>query len=272
MTPKTFSLYGGAVEVVRKETATGHSYYVNGKRTVGVTTVLGTINKPFLLPWAVNQTIGYVMKNLETLKSGSEADVNAILYGAKGHADAQRDEAADIGTQIHKWVEDYITSGHAPEMPHDERVIRGVMNFMEWVEHAKVQEWVASEKVVYSKKHNYVGTVDIIAKIGGKLYLIDLKTSNALYPEVRLQTAAYQHADTEEAGTDYAGRWALRIAKETEEQYIERMKKKYKADTFAPFQIFEAKFLDGQKGQFKKDIAAFVATKKLYDWQKSAEV
>ena len=36
------------------------------------------------------------------------------------------------------------------------------------------------------------------------------------------QTAAYRAADTEESGTEYEGRWALRLSKETEDEYYER--------------------------------------------------
>lgn len=47
-----------------------------------------------------------------------------------------------------------------------------------------------------------------------RLALIDWKSSNYLYPEYRLQTAAYQRADTEEHGTPYQERWIIRLGKE----------------------------------------------------------
>ena len=43
-----------------------HSYYleVNGekKRMTGVTTILGVISKPFLIPWAANMAVDYIEK------------------------------------------------------------------------------------------------------------------------------------------------------------------------------------------------------------------
>lgn len=263
-------LYGGDVQISFKES--NHSYWIQEekkRRLTGVTTFLNVINKPYLIPWAVNKTIDHIKDNMEALQSGDHMAVNDILYGAKKAADRERDLAAEIGSAIHKWVEDYINKNPI-EMPEDPRVLQGTLAFLEWVDKTKV-EFVASEKIVYSKTHDYVGTLDIEAKIKGKRYLIDVKTGNAIYPEARLQTAAYMAADIEETDNDYEGRWILRISKETEEEYIARMEKKGKSD-YPEYQVFEAVYLDEDKDSFESDFSTFLSAVHLHRWQKSAKL
>ena len=40
-----------------------HYYELDGKRLYGVTTVLGVIAKPALIPWAVKMAIDYIKDN-----------------------------------------------------------------------------------------------------------------------------------------------------------------------------------------------------------------
>ena len=103
-------------------------------------------------------------------------------------------------------------------------------------------------------------------KIKGKKYLVDLKTGNGLYPEVKLQTAAYLMAEMEETYKPYSGRWALRIAKETEDEYNDKMIKKGKTN-YPPYQIFEALFLDEDESALEKDFIGFKTAMNLHKWK-----
>src|SRR5262249_36549226 len=59
-------------------------------------------------------------------------------------------------------------------------------------------EVIQAEAPRWSPTHGYVGTGDLIARIDGKLSILDWKTSTRLYPTHFLQTAAYQVAYEEE--------------------------------------------------------------------------
>lgn len=259
-------LYKDTVKI--KFTEKPHSYWVDGKRAVGVTTVLdGTIPKPQLIPWAVNQTISYVMKNMDALKAGTDTNVNEILYGAKGAADEVKKVAGERGKAIHEWVDQFV-KGKNPIMPDDTSDIRGVSSFLEWKDSVNFES-IESEKIVYSKEHKYIGTLDGIALINGVRHLFDLKTGNATYAEHHLQTAAYLAAYCEEYGSPEMPRAILRVSKENEAEYNERMSKKYK-DGFPPFAPFE--FTIRSVEQQKKDFEAFVSALKLFTWAKENKI
>jgi hypothetical protein len=281
---KEIKLYNGEVTVIFNDS--NHSYWTESeelkkdgkpklKRLCGVTTYCGIVDKSqALIPWAVNTTVDYIRDRIELLK---EARGYEILEMARGEADRQKDLAAEIGKAIHKWVEDHI-NGKEPEMPEDSRVLEGVNNFLEWKEKNKVK-FLWTEKIVYYKDEDdeeieYVGTADIGIEIDGKKYLLDIKTGNDIYPEVKMQTAAYLKAEMKESGTEYAGRYALRITKETKEEYTYRMEQKvarYKRPfKYADYKLFEAIFLDDDPEELVRDFNGFLATIKLKKWKDKA--
>jgi len=267
------TLYKGKVEI--KFFPESHQYWVNGKRKTGVTTIIGVVDKSRpLVSWATelarDYLLGFYTKNRREI---TEADI----YKACNLHSEKKQEAADIGTEIHDWVEKHI-KGENPEMPESKEAQIGVTSFLQWKEENKVS-FLSSERVVYSKKHDYIGKMDIEAKVNGKLCLIDIKSSNGLYNTYNLQTAAYVMADEEENGRNYKGRWLIRVAKETEKEYIARMKKKNDAriamgkepTDYPPYQVFEAKFLDDDITNIGRDFKAFLAAKDLYEWNKETD-
>lgn len=276
---ETFALYKGKIQV--KFFPGSHAYYVNGKRKTGVTTYLGIIDKSrALVIWATELYRDFL---LDTLATGPITEQD--IQDGCGLHEVRKQQAADLGTKIHDWCEHYIKHKlkvrgyeNAPEMPDEKAVQIGVTAFLEWAGEHEV-EFVSSERVVYSKKHDFIGKMDIEARIDGKLCLVDLKSSNGLYNTVRLQTAAYVMADEEESGRKYKGRWAIRLAKETEAEYDARMAKKNanralkgKGEVeYPPYQVFEAKFLDDQAGEMERDKAAWLATKEVFAWNKATD-
>ena len=66
------------------------------------------------------------------------------------------------------------------------------------------------ERRIVNRDHRYAGTVDAIARIGGKLGVLDIKTSQSIYRDYCLQTSAYMDALKNEF-EDLATRWILRI-------------------------------------------------------------
>ena len=271
-------LYSGKCEVKflgpTEDHPKRHLYYVNGERKRSVTAITGIIDKSgALVPWALEEAAKHLFPILEAGKKITEEDVVRAVFAS----DAAKEKAADLGTAIHGFCENYINAklgkGKMPEMPEDGKILTGVTSFLEWESQHKVK-FLWAEKVLYSKKHDYMGKADFAAMVDGERCLCDIKSGNGLYSGVRLQTAAYAMADTEESKTKYAGRWAIRVAKETGQEYADRMEMKNKIKLLLgkkgkevyPYQVFEAKFLDLKGDEMEKDFAAFVHAIKLGDW------
>jgi hypothetical protein len=66
------------------------------------------------------------------------------------------------------------------------------------------------ERRILNKDHRYAGTIDALATIGGKFGVLDIKTSQAIYRDYNLQTAAYMDALKSEF-ENLTTRWILRI-------------------------------------------------------------
>jgi len=253
-------LYKDKVEI--KFFPDGHAYWVNGKRVSGVTTFIGILDKSrALIPWAVGLFKQYLTERVE-----KGITIDDITQGSIQHA-LRKEEAANIGTQVHDWIEKYIKD-EEPEMPESKEAQIGVNAFLDWVKSNKVK-FISSERVVYSKKYNYVGKMDIEAKVNGKLCLIDIKTSNGLYNSYNLQTAAYVKADEEESGRNYTGRWLIRVAKETESEFLNRMEEKGLIGK--EYKVFEAKYLDDEMENINRDFKGFLACMELYRWNAATD-
>ena len=68
---------------------------------------------------------------------------------------------------------------------------------------------------IISAEHCYAGTLDAVAKIGDKKYVIDFKTSKGFYSGYQKQISAYALAYTEMTGIPVDGCGILRIDKES---------------------------------------------------------
>ena len=258
-------IWGGRVKV---ELSKSHRYSVwtDGVKASprGVTTALSILDKPQLIGWAVGEALDYVHEYKHMIEDPQ------IWVNAQQASEGKKQASADVGTLIHDWCDKHIR-GLNPEMPKDKDVVRGVLSFLHWVEEHDVK-FLESERFVYSDKYSYVGKLDFTMTVGGVPCLGDLKTGNGLYPSVAMQTAAYVKALTEETGVEYAGRWAIRVAKETEEEYISRnnLKNESKArrgmnpSKVKPYVPFEARFFSNDT--LEADFQAFLWCNNLTTW------
>lgn len=286
-------LYKGKVKI--RFYPESHIYYVdngNGegfKRKTGVTTLIGIKDKSKPLGiWQQQIVADFLLGKLEKGKIIDEdAVVEAILL-----AETLKDEAADIGKEIHDWCERHIRHKlkqkgfeKLPDMPKFPEAIMGINAFFEFEKSHKIK-WVSTERPVYSKEHDYIGTMDLEAIIDGLYCNGDFKSSNGLYNQIRMQTEAYARADEEEFGKrKYEGRWAIRFSKYTEAEYYKRENRKkhikkaisrisgkeFKDYPIKPYQIFEAQFLDNQKSYRNRDFAAFINCKELFRWNNETD-
>lgn len=185
---------------------------------LGVTTILGIRDKSApLIKWATGLMAEELEARLRTNKKLTLKDIADVqdIYNIK------KEEAADIGTQIHAWCELYVKGGHTldspPEMPEDPRVKAGATAFLGWVKDYQVKI-ISAEKVIYSQKYGYVGTTDCEFTMGIENHKIrhvgDYKSSNGIYDTMAFQVSAYQQALEEEFGYEYGDKWILRFQKE----------------------------------------------------------
>ena len=204
-------LYNGEVEL--EFIPEKHVYTYNGKKVDGTTGILGVINKPALMYWAVNQAVAFFINAIKPGISYDEIQLKAMAEGMKASPRKKSGDAADIGKLVHEWIESYI-KGEKPTTPINEQMKNAIDSFLKWEKESGVK-FVHSEKVVFSRKYNYAGTLDFIGEIDGKLLLGDFKTSKGIWDEYWLQTSAYQQAYLEEfPESEILGQVIVRIGKD----------------------------------------------------------
>ena len=187
-----------------------HTYMVGDRKIPSVTRVVDAVFPKYLVDWAATCGANYWKENY-----GEDNDMyNGILNAHKQISH----RAQTIGLEVHKWIELYIKvkmidGETATEYP--EAVKIPMQNFHDWVESREI-EWLACEKKVYSRSWEYAGTIDALAKINGKLCVIDFKTSAKIYKEYYLQVSAYCNAIGEMMGNLPKLGMIVRLDKEEE--------------------------------------------------------
>jgi hypothetical protein len=181
------------VTIKKADHGSWHSYTIDGRRAVGVTTALKGIPKDALVPWAAKEVATYVVDNIFDVKrmldSGGRYPTIDFL---KGIPNQKRDTAAVRGTDVHALAEKYIRGEEIEVAEALQPYVDGYAAFIRDWNPASVHE----EIVVASRKHGYAGTLDSIQDIPtlGRS-LVDYKTSRGVYGETALQVAAYRYAE-----------------------------------------------------------------------------
>jgi len=195
-----------------------HTYTLDGKRLTGVTTVLGVIAKPALIGWAANMAVDYIEENIGTALE-SDTFEELLKQARKAHT-KKKEKAAQAGTDIHAFIEAWIKDNETT-MPVDSVAFKQADQFIDWVNKNKVK-FLESEKIMYSEKMWLGGTVDAVAEIDGKKYVVDFKTQAKMWDQTPfLQTAAYQMMLEEMGEKDFHGSLVLLLPKggKLEEHY-----------------------------------------------------
>ena len=175
-------------------------YYVevDGKkrRVPGVTTVLDNIgwNKRTLMAW-----------QRKKMDAGEDPD-------------AHRDTAALLGTLAHKMIE-YWYRGEEPDLsayPTD-LIPLAEGAFRNFVDIALAMKFAGTEMetVVVSNEHRYGGSIDLLGyRNETARILADFKTTENVYPEHKIQLAAYKRAYEETHDDKIDEAWLFCIGKE----------------------------------------------------------
>lgn len=165
--------------------------------------------------------MGWAIKNTNAIWKGaikpdtpySDIYLEQVENVAKRSSRDIKQEAADVGKQAHQVIESHLKGQNPILPPTDIPEGRCVDAALQWMSTYSFRSREL-ERVVYSKRYKYSGTLDCIAEIDGELALVDWKSSKACYPEFFLQTAAYQAAYQEETGEKIARRYVVRLGKE----------------------------------------------------------
>lgn len=185
--------------IVRKNHGRNHSYWVDGAKLPGVTTILKMRPNDALVGWAGRVTAEYAVDNWDELaRLRYSQRLNRLLKART----TDRDLAAGRGTKVHRLAEKIIVG---EEVEYPEELAAHVMSYVDFLDRLDVQP-VAVELVVANRAVGYCGTSDLIAdlpalvwdetKIPAGRWLLDLKTSRSgIFPESALQTCAYARAE-----------------------------------------------------------------------------
>lgn len=179
---------------------------------VSVTSALKSLPKPYLVGWAAKVAGECAVEDHDIIAAMlAKGDKRAAIDHIKGARFRDMGKKADRGTIVHAALENYLAGrpsdvatidaqleeAHVPKnmWGSAHRMIAGLMEFL----FDEEPEVIWSEATVYSRKHHYAGTADLIARmrVGDTVVpvVLDVKTSKAIYDEVGLQLTAYARAD-----------------------------------------------------------------------------
>jgi hypothetical protein len=176
-----------------------HLYYFNGKGPwPGVTTVTDVLDKPALLRWHKEQiasaAVAHADRLLQDREAGNVDAAVAFLLKARNTGTDGRER----GSRIHETLE-AIVRRQDPVI--DERDRAAVAGARAWLNENRIRP-LEVEAFLINETLGYGGTCDLVADINGETWLLDWKTSKSVawpdgrvYDEMRLQLAAYAHAE-----------------------------------------------------------------------------
>jgi hypothetical protein len=198
-----------------------HYYNVEGAYAPSVTTILDSIAKPALVPWAANEGAKFYNMNAHKLLGKNPSMTEAEMgKGIRSAYKTSSGQALNVGMEVHKWCEEAILwklgKGEAPLDPTRTESLNAVNAFRGWVRD-NVVEWLTVEEKVYHRGHKFAGTVDATAIVNDEYCVIDFKTSGAIYSAYHLQCAAYAKAIEDMRGKEVDKAYVLRFDKKTGE-------------------------------------------------------
>jgi hypothetical protein len=168
-----------------------HRYTYAGETYPGVTGILRVLDKSdALMAWAARNTAEAALATLDNLAHLKDTvGPEGVIKLLTSRSSWKRDEAANLGTQVHELADLVVKSEPTPPMS---EAVRGrVLAYVDWW---KASGWTLrlSEALVVNPTEGYGGTFDLLARDrDGRTVLADIKTGKAIYHEAVLQLAAY---------------------------------------------------------------------------------
>ena len=185
---KSKDKHGNIIEFNPK--ARGARYTVNGLKKKGVTTIIGErFGKGALMWWAENCVFEALYQKLKHDKKAVD-EVQQFVDDLKYRVKGIKENASNIGTNMHSLCEDYIT-GKNPVEPTTEPLKTMFDKFKKFWKKRNF-EIVETEKTYYSDELDVCGTLDVLVKRKGKVGILDFKTSKDFYPDMPVQIHTYK--------------------------------------------------------------------------------
>lgn len=188
-----------------------HKHYIGNNEVTGTTTIVGVIDKPKLVDWAVGKSMKKLVELGLDEKNIDEAKKAPLEY---------KQTAGRFGTVVHALCEHFNKTGvvlpiDSPELPEEilnltktfdksqlKKAPKLVDQYVTWFNKvgAKV---LYVEQNVFSESYHVGGIFDLVLEIDGKIYLTDFKTSSGVYPSQFIQMGGYDLQLTEMMERDY---------------------------------------------------------------------
>lgn len=203
-------------EAIATKRSRTHQRYYNkaGKQLPGVTTVLGVLNKPALVPWANNLGLAgiNVREYVDILATVGKIGHDMICCHNKGVKFEAKGERADLIDKAENCF----------------------LSYLAWEKQHKVEPILCEEPLV-SERYGFGGTIDMFALVDGIQTIVDYKTGKAIYPEHIYQVAAYRRLLEENGRYQPEAVRILQIGRDETEGFSEKVV----TDTTREWALFE---------------------------------
>ena len=142
-----------------------------------------------------NKDLGYFPSSTTILNAYPQSAHLTRWIAEHGMEEAERirDDAGISGTAVHTAIENLIAGQTLLRVGYSLKEWWKISTFVSWWQEYK-PEVLATEVALFSKKYKFAGRVDCIAKINGKITVVDWKTSGSLHEHFPLQFASYAQA------------------------------------------------------------------------------
>lgn len=194
-----------------------HCYRIAKKVVPGVTTVIKVMDAPMLDAWKVRVQVegtarvafrnpshfGCYESDAEQL-AAEVSYVDGLVALAKEEFEHERlaNEAADVGKQVHALIEHAVRTqlGEKVEEPTvTDQALFVFAGWKEWAEKVGLRPLMTEGRLCWPLNQtppDYCGTLDLLCtfdkgEFAGQVAVIDAKPNARIYPERRLQLAAY---------------------------------------------------------------------------------
>ncbi len=223
--------------------AEGHRYtirkavgdkWTEAEPVTGVTTIISIIAKDFLAPWAAKLAAEYMRDEIKAAKKAGARiqSYDALALEAKNQYVKAGDKGKKSGKVGHALVE-ALQKGQKVIMPSDPELAEQAASIQKAYE-AYIKDFKpivrGAELSVYSRAHHFAGTYDQLCEIGGKLTLLDYKTTNTsrynpdgIYAEYFAQLGAYSLAYEEMTGEKIEQLMVVNLPKDGSEYKIKTL-------------------------------------------------
>lgn len=246
---ETVSFYSGQIEIEVKPWGDHYRYKKVGTNggllsATGITKYLDKSRA--LLPWAVSLVGTHITSTVQsrTVESFSKEEIFLIVNEAVLKPEEAKVKGGAAGDKIHDFAHDFAKSkmlGIEPptldhlngEDPEDLKALNGINAFLDWYNENDVK-FLQLEKLVYynsllagdttpeQEVIEYLGIMDVLAEVNGKIKVMDYKTGKAVYTDQRYQLSGYRKAwnsNPDNSGQFARGSEVLNFSKETGELF-----------------------------------------------------